>query len=96
MQTNFMKFRELLASDADLRGRVAEIHKQAVSAFAQQISHLATEAGMPFTAEEYLAGLQGSVAEFSDDELESVAGGVGLNEIWVSVDRKADPSTCLM
>ena len=81
---NLIKFRDLLASDAEFQEKfrkAAEAYdgpKDEKSVFEKLILPLAEEHGLSATYEEfsdYIDSFRGTEGELSDDELEQVAGG---------------------
>jgi hypothetical protein len=65
-------FAEAVSKSEELQKRLASIQVETAKSTAEQIAKLSERAGTPFTAEEYLK----SVAESSEEQLHTVAGGV--------------------
>lgn len=73
---NIAKFSEAAVANTELQAKIQTIHTDATRAAAGEIAALSVQAGTPFTAEEFLAHAAPVATELSDEQLESVAGGV--------------------
>lgn len=85
---NISAFLEKARTDEALAAKVRGIDAESDTAAAEALSRLATEAGLPFTAEEFLASRSNSLA---DAELEGVAGGASYNHVLQGLGAKARP-----
>ena len=72
---NITKFTEAVSASPDLQAKLQEVHLAAARQTAEQLAALSAETDAPFTAEEFLGNAQSQIAELSDEQLESVAGG---------------------
>jgi hypothetical protein len=73
---NIAKLAEAAASNPTLSAKIQALRAESTPDFAERLADLSTEAGVPFTAEEYRAAYPGSDTELSAEQLERVAGGV--------------------
>lgn len=71
---NITAFLEKSVTDSALGAQVQAVYEQADLAVAQALAQVASEHGLAFTAEEFLA----AQTEVSEKDLESVAGGMGM------------------
>lgn len=69
---NIPAFFDAVKNSPELQQRVGEIQAEAARLSANRMAELSTEAGTPFTAEEFLARGEG---ELSEMEMDAVAGG---------------------
>lgn len=73
---NIAKLAEAAASNTTLSAKIQALRAESAPDFAERLADLSTEAGVPFTAEEYRAAYPGSDAELSAELLDGVAGGI--------------------
>jgi len=85
---NISAFLDKTHTDEALATKVRGIDAESDAAAAEALSRLATEAGLPFTAEEFLASRSDALA---DADLEQVAGGTSINHILQGLGAKARP-----
>ena len=85
---NITAFLEKARTDETLAAKVRSIDAESDAAAAEALARLATEAGLPFTAEEFLASRSN---DLSDADLEQVAGGTTFAHILESIGPKARP-----
>ena len=85
---NISAFLEKARTDEALAARVRSIDAESDVAAAEALARLASEAGLPFTAEEFLASRSN---DLSDADLEQVAGGTTFGRILESIGPKARP-----
>ena len=84
---NIIAFLDKARTDEALAAQILAINTGSESEVAAAFSCLATEHGLPFTAEEFLASRRNAL---SDADLEQVAGGT-LADILNSVRAKTTP-----
>ena len=80
-------FLDKARTDEALAAKILAINTGTEAEVAEAFSRLAAEAGLPFTAEEFLASRSN---DLSDADLEQVAGGT-LKDILDSVRAKSTP-----
>lgn len=68
-------FAEAVSRSEELQKRLAEIQVETARLTAEKMAKLSENAGIPFTAEEYLKLVAESSVEMSAEQLQSVAGG---------------------
>lgn len=71
---NITSFLQKSRTDAALGTQVKAVYEQAALDVAQALAKVASEHGLPFTAEEFLA----AQTEVSEKDLEGIAGGMGM------------------
>lgn len=78
---NLNQFQSSLSHDAALRKKVDALAKDTERYYAEKLAALSAEAGLPFTADEFLGS-----RELSEAQLEDVAGGIEdryrLPSVW--------------
>lgn len=78
---NIQAFFLKVKADEGLQRKMIELQQQSTALDAEGVSKLATEAGTPFTAAEFLDTLQPE-GELSDASLRDVAGGMDWGEFF--------------
>jgi predicted ribosomally synthesized peptide with nif11-like leader len=71
---NLFKFFDAVSARPELQAKLQAIHADTARRAAEEIAALATEIGIPLTAEEVLAG-SAADGELSEEMLDNVAGG---------------------
>ena len=85
---NITTFLVKARTDEALAAKIQAIKTGTETEVAEAFSRLATEAGLPFTAEEFLASRSN---DLSDADLEQVAGGAVGNRVLQGLGAKARP-----
>jgi predicted ribosomally synthesized peptide with nif11-like leader len=83
-----LAFAETVSKSEELQKQLAAIQVQTARATAEKVAKLSESTGTPFTAEEYLQSIADSAEEMSEEQLQTVAGGVwrpSFGNIWASV-----------
>jgi predicted ribosomally synthesized peptide with nif11-like leader len=78
---NLTRFNNAVAADPALQAKVQSLNSEASRELAQRLAALSTEAGAPFTAEEFLDQATSQVSALTDEQLDAVAGGVNSAEL---------------
>ncbi len=79
-QEKLKAFAEAVSKSEGLQKRFASIQVEAAKSIAEKLAKLSESAGTPFTADEYLHSVAESSEEMSAQQLQSVAGGVFLEQ----------------
>lgn len=94
---NITRFNHSVSCDPVLAEKVQAVFDEVGRATAEQLARLSTKTEAPFTAGEYLAYGGQQVAELSDEQLASVAGGAWeANLINVAVSAATLGIGCLV
>ena len=88
---NIQRFATLAATNPEIADRLRVIHNEAARETAEKIAALSIEAGAPFTADEFLSNASPGAGELSEEQLETVAGGM-----WAPNDANVLTSLMLL
>jgi len=94
-QEKIQAFAEAVSQSEELQKRLNLIQMEAVRSTAEKLAKLSESAGTPFTAEEYLKSVAESSEEMSKEQLQTVAGGLSIDEhVGNLLNSLANPGIC--
>lgn len=94
-QEKLQAFAEAISKSEELQKKYASIQMEAVKSTAEKLAKLSESAGTPFTAEEYLKSVAESSEEMSKEQLQTVAGGLSIEEhVGNLLNSLTNPGTC--